>query len=115
MLDRHGSFDERRKTALVRVSPHDDDGLIDVTTGLSEVPDPQIAVRRQPAVQQHLLRTHQLPRPRVTEVQEVGEYRLLDLVRPVADQNHYARVGLMNLDSIQQHPARSSQSAAGNR
>ena len=93
-LDLVAAADHGRQPALVGVAAHDEDGLTRPAPGRGEVTDAQVAVGGQSAVQLQLVGAGPLPALEGAEVEEVGDHRLLDLVGPVADEEHHPGVRL---------------------
>ncbi|WP_346265440.1 hypothetical protein [Mycolicibacterium phlei] len=89
--------DHGRQPGAVGIAAHHDHRLLRTGLRIGEPPDPEIAVRGQPAVERHLPLAGGQPQLRGAEIEEIGGDALLDLVCAVADERHQTGVRLADL------------------
>jgi hypothetical protein len=97
VLDRLAVPHQRRQSSAVRIPAHHDHRLGPTMLRASEMSDTKITVGSEPTVQEHLMHTGAFTQFRRSEVEEVGDHRLLRLIGLVTDENHDASVGFVNL------------------
>lgn len=93
-VDLHALAHQRGQPALIGMAPHHDHRFGLSAVGETDVRNPQIAGRSQPAVEHDLSRAGPFATLRCRKVEEIGGDGLLDFVGPITDEEYQAGVRL---------------------